>query len=861
VRLQEQPFQLLTVLVERNGEIVTREELRQHLWPGDTFVDFDKSLGVAVTKLRDALEDNAANPTFIETVSRHGYRFIAPVEREHKHASTLVTPGAFPETIAPSAKRKSAWPSRTILIGAGCLVVVATAMAYYARGNRRRESPPADSLNSPATASHAAVRRSIAVLGFRDLQGRPENSWLSAALSEMLSTELASTSQCRLVSGEDIARAKRELPLADVDTLSRGTLLRLRTNPGADVVVLGSYAVLPENGEDLLRLDLRMQDTASGETIGEEAFTGNEENLFELASKVGTSMRKTLGMNPNPSGIADPSRASLPSNQTALRLYTEGRAKLWAFDLVGARDLLRKAIAVDPEFPLAHAALSQALWHLDYGVQARTEAQRALELSQNLQQEERLVVEGQYRMTIRDWPKAAESYHALFKLFPDSLDYGLLLAGAQLHVNPSDARQTLATLRRLPFPADEDARIDLMEASAWIDADFPKAQAAAENAIVKGKAQGSTFIIDRAYGILCQQADSIGASANGIHYCEQAVRNSAAGGLLSEARNLNDLAGQYFELGDVVRAEAIWRQANQRFQKSDDAEGVAATLSNIGEALLAQGDLEQAQKHLAESIPSYQTNGDRDGVALVLNDHAEILRLQGNLEAARVTYQQAEVTAKEIDDKSRLAYVLSGLGDVLKDRGDLGAARRSYEQSLALRSGMGEKQAEEESRVSLAQISVEEGHPADAETELRNCKEQFHQTQQADDELVAASGLINALLAQGKQADAKQESASAKSLAAKSQNVLSRLQFDLASGRAVLASDTPKPSRLQLENILRQAHARELVGIELEARLSLAEFEKKVGHTSSAQSQLASLEHDAQMKGFGLVARKAAEIH
>src|SRR5215831_4016056 len=79
VRLQEQPFQILTMLLERPGEVVTREELRGRLWPADTYVDFDHSLNAAVRRLRDALGDSAENPRFVETVARRGYRLLAPV--------------------------------------------------------------------------------------------------------------------------------------------------------------------------------------------------------------------------------------------------------------------------------------------------------------------------------------------------------------------------------------------------------------------------------------------------------------------------------------------------------------------------------------------------------------------------------------------------------------------------------------------------------------------------------------------------------------------------------------------------------------------------------------------------------------
>src|SRR5580692_9192557 len=81
VRLQEQPFQILAFLLERPGQLVTREELHGRLWPRDTFVDFDHGLNAAIKRLRDALGDSAENPRFVETLARRGYRFVAPVSR------------------------------------------------------------------------------------------------------------------------------------------------------------------------------------------------------------------------------------------------------------------------------------------------------------------------------------------------------------------------------------------------------------------------------------------------------------------------------------------------------------------------------------------------------------------------------------------------------------------------------------------------------------------------------------------------------------------------------------------------------------------------------------------------------------
>ena len=98
LRLQEQPFQVLTALLENAGRVVTREELRQRIWPADTFVDFDHSLNTAVNKIREVLGDSASSPRFVETLARRGYRFIAPVNGVEAAAAPL--PGAQPSGTA-----------------------------------------------------------------------------------------------------------------------------------------------------------------------------------------------------------------------------------------------------------------------------------------------------------------------------------------------------------------------------------------------------------------------------------------------------------------------------------------------------------------------------------------------------------------------------------------------------------------------------------------------------------------------------------------------------------------------------------------------------------------------------------------
>src|SRR5262249_36528705 len=169
------------------------------------------------------------------------------------------------------------------------LVLLLVGTVFYVVRPRHGSPLPTAQAGNPIPRVH--VRRSVAVLGFRNLPNRPEDDWLSSAFCEMLNTELAAGGELRMVPGEDVARVQNELPLSGEDSLGKSTLQRLRTNPGADVIILGSYTILPNDAERKIRLDVRLQDTTGGETIAEESVSGNESDLFTLVSDLGGKLR------------------------------------------------------------------------------------------------------------------------------------------------------------------------------------------------------------------------------------------------------------------------------------------------------------------------------------------------------------------------------------------------------------------------------------------------------------------------------------------------------------------------------------------------------------------------------------------
>jgi len=874
IKLQDQPFQLLALLLEKRGEVVTREEIRQRLWKSNTFVDFDKSLGVAVVKVREALADSAGNPRFLETVPRRGYRFIAPVSVEvlpggspvavstgHEDATVIeaLSPLSMnlPQEVSPVEKKQFSKASRPTLWFAAVALCLALALIFTAVRLRFGSRRAATSL--PSTPLQLKVRRSVAVLRFRNVAGGPDHNWLSTAFTEMLNTELAAGGDLRLVSGEDVANVKHDLSLPDEDTLAKNTLTRLRSSLGADVVVVGSFTVLSDGGKNRIRLDIRAQDTALGETVYEGAITGNENDLFDLASQAGSRLREGL----NPSLSLSPARESprFPgsTNQVAMRFYSEGRARLFEFDYIGARDFLKRAVTADPGFALAHSSLARAWRGLGYEAQERDEAKRAVQLAQDLPPETALAIQGQYQQSINDWQGAVPTYQKLFRLFPDNLTYGLQLAGIQNRINPADAVHTLAALRTLPAPVGSDPRIDLMEASVLIGQDLPKARAAAQRAIGKASAQGATLIMARGYGILCQQDSTVGGSMDqSVAECDLA-RNSyiSAGDQNNAARTLNDLAGLYFLHGNPDQAETMWREAIEVFRKVGDTEGIAASSNNVGDVLLARGKLAEARELLKQALAGYELIGDRSGTALAMVDLGEIAMQRADLPTARSNYERALAIGTQTGDKSAAAYGLFGLGDVFMEQDQLAAARGQYEMALRLRMDIGEKQTILQTRAVLARLTIEEGHARDAEPEARECRDQFHQSQLLDDELGAGLVLAGALLDELKNEQAKQEMVTLRPLEEKSENRELQLRFSIEFARVLLAEHDLLASRILLDKVSKQAEASGFVGLQFEAQMVRARAQGEAGDLAGATKQLNALGARARTAGLLLMARKA----
>jgi TolB-like protein/DNA-binding winged helix-turn-helix (wHTH) protein/Flp pilus assembly protein TadD len=228
LRLSGQPFQVLSVLIERPGEVVTREELHSRLWPADTFVDFDHGLNNAVARIREVLDDSSETPRYVETLPRRGYRFIAPVadlrpatelpSAAHVSPAREVTQPAPPESAVLLTKRSSArlW----VLLGAAAVLVLFAVTFVLSRGS------------GPKATMQPAIK-SLAVLPLKNLSGDPTQEYLADGMTEELIGRLAAIHNLRVVSRTSAMHFKdTKLPVPEiaralqVDALVEGSVIR-----------------------------------------------------------------------------------------------------------------------------------------------------------------------------------------------------------------------------------------------------------------------------------------------------------------------------------------------------------------------------------------------------------------------------------------------------------------------------------------------------------------------------------------------------------------------------------------------------------------------------------------------------------
>ncbi|MGC2185963.1 MAG: tetratricopeptide repeat protein [Terriglobales bacterium] len=661
------------------------------------------------------------------------YQSVGELERDLER----LTAGVSPQTRGPARPLRQ----RLLLWGMTLLVLFALGVYFF-----RHHTPGVEVRLVPAAAS----RSSVAILGFKNLSGRPDTAWLSTALSEMLTSELAAGEKLLTISGENVARVKNDLSLPETDTLAADTLSRVRKNLGSDFVILGSYLDLGDGSG--IRVDLRVQDAKSGQIVSTVTRRGSEAHLDELITLAGSEVRGKLGVGPTAAAEEVAVKAELPANVEAARFYSEGLQKLRNFEPLAARDQFEKAVAADPRHAMSYAYLASAWKALGYDQKAAAAAQKAVELSSGLSREGQLRVQGQYYEASHQWDKAIETYRSLYRNAPDNLDYGLRLANAQIAASKvPDALATLAELRKLPAPQGQDLRIDVDEIMAANEAsDYKRTVALAADLGEKAKQQGARYLVAKSLQFRCAALRNLGDPKGAIEMCREGQNISAAIadragqaaaintianalydlGNLAGARKMYDQSGAIYralgnkagvaaatdnaasvisDQGDLITARKMSEQALALYREVGDQTGIGQTLNNLAAQMVQAGDLAAAEKNFLTALDIWRAMGSPDGIATALTNLGDVRMALGEIAGASSAYQESLETFRKNGEMSKSAYPLVGMGDVYAASGDFANARKSYEESLALSQETGEKHESSVALANLGSLAMQQG--------------------------------------------------------------------------------------------------------------------------------------------------------
>ena len=892
IALKPKVFETLVLLVRDAGHLLSKQELMARLWP-DAVVD-ETNLNKNIWLIRRALGESGDSSDLIETVPRIGYRFVGAVQRivsepsppapaiETRPLDPGASPSPEPARESPPTAQRSRLPSRAAVFGA---VLIATVLATVVALRFRAAGP----------LKLGSARRTLTVLGFRNLSNRPDLDWIATALSETIQAELASGTSYALVPIESSERLRRDLSLDRPGSLSPESLARLRRAAAVDQVVGGSYVASGGTATDSpIRIDVLVQDARTGETVASVTETGEASRLLDLVSSLGSRLRSSLH---------EPERAPasgtaglLPSEPTALRLYSEGLRKLRDSDALAARDLLLEAVSAEPAFPLAHAALGRAYSTLGYEEKARLELQQAFEASRGLPRKEQLEIESAYRAANKEWDRAIVLCRELERLAPDDLENGLRLVALQLNASrASDAITTIRGLHALPPPAGNDPRIDLFESRALMPTDSKSALKAAERALAEARSRQERSIeanalVDRAVAMqtlgrsekapleqamrIFSEIGDAGGEARAAHKLGdiQFDEGDASGARASyqHAADVSDRIGYVLEKaaavaslsrvatlrGDSVEAEKLIAEANSIWRAVPDRRQLPWGLNALGTIRLGQGELDEAIALYREAMKISRENGSylQDSYSGLIT----ALTAQGRLEEASALAEEALKSSRERAEPSWIAQHAVELGSLELERGLLPEAGRLLGQSLEIREKLREYTVPE-SEILIARLRFEEGNWDEASRLAQKASGEFASAGRKADQAGADAVAVEALLSGGKSADAKKIADAARGLLDATMTADARVPVLLAGARVENALGRSQAARSDVETaaaLARRIGWRDLI---LETRLAAAELEAASG-SARAGAEAASLAADARAMGFERLARRADRL-
>ena len=463
VALQPQPLAILQALIERPGEVITREELRRRVWTNDAYVDFDRSLNKAIVKLRDALGDDADSPRYIETLPRHGYRFI-PLPEAHAHIDSapqaqgaLTAPMPRPEDPASpqlspvsnvqSAGTRHGW--RWAALGVALLALLAWLIgSWFRMGSGPSRSPLPAKVAGTSAVAFSPPPHSIAVLPFVNISGDKEQEYFSDGLTEELLNSLAHIDGLQVAARTSSFSFREHPDIADVaHKLNVATVLEGSVRRSGNTV----------------RITAQLNNAVTGFHLWSQVYDRDTSDVLRLQTEIATAVASALKVTLLGDEAA---RIELGGtrNPAAFDAYLRGsKAFMSRRDVTGVPAAIAaytEAIRLDPNFALAYVGRSEAV------DQNTIELTTGTDLRQGLAR-----AEADARHAIALAPELAQAHLALAYVFEGRLDFeaaGQEFARARA-LAPGTARMLLANGEFAVFMGKSTEGLSALRYAAMLD--------------------------------------------------------------------------------------------------------------------------------------------------------------------------------------------------------------------------------------------------------------------------------------------------------------------------------------------------------------------------------------------------------
>jgi eukaryotic-like serine/threonine-protein kinase len=906
IALTPKVFDTLVLLVERAGHVVSKDELMRVLWPRG-YVD-ESNLTKHIWLIRRALGEGDHESRFIETIPKHGYRFVAPVttsepvpveatdvmppERLLPVTATVPTvadpvaspvgtaePGHAPEIARGFPLRKLHLPW-ILALGVAALLIIVIAWRLHTR-----------QLAEPIAGQPG---RAVAFVGFSNLSRNAKDAWIAPALTEMLGAELNVADDLHVVPDELVRDASIDVGPPAAGGYAPQTLARLRRRLDADYVVSGSYLVSGDADNAPLRVDIALQDARNGAVLASVSSQSSLGELTELVAKMGVRLRDKLGSRP-PAGSALSLVANeQPPNIDVARRMGFALDALQHYDPARARDELIEAIAQAPGYAPAYTYLAQAWSALGYHDKALAAAGQAAQNAANLPLEQRLLTEAVLESARSDWAKAVDAWQALSKLKPLNPEYRLHQIEAEIAANKAaQAQLTLDDLRRLPDVAG-DARVELAAARLAAALDDAKADDEhAERALHLAQQHDAVGLVADALLELAAaqtrlgQRDTarmnLGTAIEGYRSIRnprgEAAARRALAAVLAYLNRGQDAREEYQRalaldqsVGDIGGVARIYRDLCEMLWVSGDRDGAQAAARHSLALSRETGDLhlqawtlralatiasdeavsDEVMQEYREVTALTERSGDRGGHVWSLATYADSERLRGELDQAHTTCEQSNAEAKTLSDPQFAVYSGFTCALVAADRGETVVATNALQAVMHQAASIGDAIYSNNAQMMLAQLDMDQRQWAAGRDKLREASRGF-----AAAELRTGEADAQALLALCAQAlgDAAERDAAVDRARTLRQAMTSRQEVyvvDIALAQVGTRADAGTVEKLLA--LASDAEQRRFIPWALEARLAAWRLLQMRG-TGATDELRGEIEKAARAHGFGRILR------